>query len=406
MDTTWDLMLLSWSRMRCPVRTLSALALVLLPAIAAAAPRTVKLRFPPFRLEAGERSERCRLVRVPLTAPFDVASIEVRNRGIGPRVEALHFLVYLYTGEHDAEWTSGPTVESLGCFDPGPVDREQRVLIAAGATKASAVVYPSGVALGLVPRAGAVGFLLDANWLNQGTRPARVSTTVILHRAKRGSVRRRAEPLLAQSPEQGLQVAPGAVGSTEASTAALGAPPDVWRPATDACVLLLSGHTRRRGRFFGIDLVDPAGDVVSPSARFRNPFEPGRAHYFGASDFTDPGFVGDVVQVRAGNGLAYACWADNGNDTTVRLGCEETVGIIPGRALGAAGGGASKPCRSADDCPAVDPAYPGRTFTGTCVAANLTAGPASDDEVCKLAGLTYDAAPDGGCNVAGLAPLP
>lgn len=392
-----------------PVRIVATIALALLPAVAAAAPRTIKLRFPAFRLEAGERSERCRLLRIPLAAPFDVASIEVRNRGIGRGVAPLHFLVYQYTGANSAAWT-GPTVESLGCFDPGPGDREQRVLVATGATKASAVVFPPGVALTLVPSDGAVAFLLDANWLNEGRRPARVSTTVVLHRAKPGSVARHALPLLAARAEWGLEVPPGTVRSTEASTAALGLEPDVWRPAGDACVLLLSGHTRRRGRFFGIDVVDAAGNVVSPSARFRNPFEPGRLHFFGASDFTDPGFVGDVVPVRAGNGLAYACWDDNGIDTTVRLGCEEVPGLVPGRALATPDGGVdpgpAKPCRSLDDCPAVDPAYPGRTFTGACVAANLTAGASSDDEVCKLAGVVYEAAPGGGCNVAGEPPLP
>jgi hypothetical protein len=36
--------------------------------------------------------------------------------------------------------------------------------------------------------------------------------------------------------------------------------------------------------------------------------------------------------------------------------------------------------------------------------ANLTAGTTSEDEVCALAGLRYDPAPGGGCDVGALAP--
>ena len=97
--------------------------------------------------------------------------------------------------------------------------------------------------------------------------------------------------------------------------------------------------------------------------------------------------------MRAGEWLRVGCWHDNGTRVPVRLGCEEVSGEAPG----SIDVGPAKPCtivgRNPSECPASDPAYPGRTFTETCVAANLVAGPDPDDEVCALAGFYYDAAP-------------
>ena len=38
-----------------------------------------------------------------------------------------------------------------------------------------------------------------------------------------------------------------------------------------------------------------------------------------------------------------------------------------------------------------DPSYPGRTFTGNCVKANLVFGFTSEDDMCILPGYYYDA---------------
>src|SRR5205814_545882 len=70
-------------------------------------------------------------------------------------------------------------------------------------------------------------------------------------------------------------------------------------------------------------------------------------------------------------------------------------------------GGAAKRCTQAGpdaaECPASDPAFPDRTFTGNCVEANLVFGFTSDDDMCILPGAYYDWDPVNGCD---LGPLP
>src|SRR2546422_10252451 len=62
-------------------------------------PHTLKLRFPRLSIPAKTNPEACVLVRVATTAPFDLASIEIRHRGVRGSFAVQHFLVHLYTGE-------------------------------------------------------------------------------------------------------------------------------------------------------------------------------------------------------------------------------------------------------------------------------------------------------------------
>lgn len=395
-----------------PRRVLALLLLLAAPG-AARTPSTLRVRFPSFQVPPDGNVEACVFVRLPVKTPFDVARWEIRNRGSRGDFAARHFLVYLYTGA-EAQGFPPAIVDSRGCLDLGPADRDQRQLIAFGSSVRNRGSYPPGVALRLGPPPGlGVGVLLDAEWVNGTSRTHTASTVVLLHRARRKTVRRVALPILERTAEQGLSFAPGTLGSTEASTAALGAPAlrDAWRPAADACLLSITGHMHKRGRFLGVDLLGTDGVPANPAGGTRNPVEAGRTHFFGAFDYTDPGALVPPSPrlVRAGEALHYTCWDDNGVNTAQRLGCAEVDGVPPGVALGLSGGGAAKPCTvvgaGAADCPATDPAFPGRQFTGACVAANLVAGDRPDDEVCVLAGFYYDAA-SGGCDVSGLPPLP
>jgi hypothetical protein len=395
-----------------PRRALALLLLLAVP-VAARTPSTLRVRFPSFQIPPGGNVEACAFVRLPVKTPFDVASWEIRNRGSRGNFAARHFLVYLYTGTEPQGFPPGID-DSRGCLDRGPADRNQRQLIAFGSSVRNRGFYPPGVALRVGPPPGlGVGVLLDAEWVNGTSRTHTASTLVLLRRARRRTVRRTALPIFERTAEQGLSVAPGTVGSTEASTAALGASAssDAWRSAADACLVSITGHMHKRGRFFGVDLLGVDGVAANPPGGTRNPIETGRTHFFGAFDYTDPGaLVPPSPQlVRAGEALHYTCWDDNGFTTAQRLGCAEVDGVVPGVARGLPGGGAAKPCMAvgegSTDCPATDPAYPGRRFTGACVAANLVAGEGPDDEVCALAGFYFDAA-DGGCDVSNLPPLP
>ncbi len=405
--------------MRRPVR--SCLLLVTLALVAPALarePRTVTLRFPRFTLPPRANSERCLLFRLPLRTAFDLGWWEIRHRERGLAVQ--HFLVYLYTGERLAEFAAdaGRIVDSRACLDLGPADRDRRQLIFSGAGQRSRGALPAGVALPLAPvpdtpggAPAGIGILLDANWVNPTTRTGAGATRVVLHRARRGRVTRLAQPLFDRTAEGGLSVPPGAVRSTEDSTEALGAPRlrDAWTAPADACVVFATGHQHERGRLFAIDRLGADHSIANPPGGPENPFEPGRRHLFATTDYTDPGTSNPLV-LAAGEALHYACWPDNGFGRARRLGCEEMAGQVPGIAAGLPSGGAAKPCTAAvansPECPPSDPAYLGRSFTGACVTANLVAGNTPDDEVCALAGLYYDAAPGGSCDVGGLPPLP
>ena len=392
---------------------LVASALLLLARSAGASqPRTVRLRFPRLAVPAGQSLEACVLIRVPGRTPFDLASWTIATRTTGAGVGTLHFLVYLYTGEHLADFPKGrgSVQPSRACLDLGPVDLDRRQLIASG-TGQSRGALPRGVALPLAPvpstpggAADGIGILLDGNWSNGGSRTGVASARVVLHRAPAHGIRRVARQILERGAEAALDVPPnlGHVMSTETSTAAynaahLGDPllRDAWspNPSRDACMLMLTGHMHKRGRFFGVDLLGSDGQVHNPPGGFPNRFDPERSHLFGSPDYTDPGALRFTPPVlHAGEALHYACWDDNGVTTSVRLGCEESTGVSPGSA-----GRPAKTCFVASpvsgDCPASDPAYPGRAFTRACVPAHLVAGPSTEDEVCALAGWYFDAVP-------------
>jgi hypothetical protein len=398
--------------MSAGMRRVAAILLALLPALAHGArePRTLKLRFPRVTVPARANVELCAVVRVPRTTAFDLGRFEVRHRAPRRALTARHFLVYAYTGERLGELAaeSGRVVESRGCLDVGPADRDRRHLVFASAGRSGG--FPPGLALPLVPVPAApggppdgLGLVLDVEWINISSRPQRARTLVVLRRAR--DVRRRLVPIFERSAESGLRVPPAAVVSTEATTAALnaarpGEPPvvDAWRAAADACVLTVSGHLHKRGAFIGVDLVGADGVVRNPAeGGAENPFEPGRRHLFGASDYTDPGLrrFFPALRLAAGEQLRYACWLDNGVRNAVRLGCEETSGVPPGEAVGLPGGGPAKRCTipgtNPAECPATDAAHPGRAFTGRCVPANAVAGASAEDEACALTGLAFDA---------------
>src|SRR5439155_1618454 len=111
-----------------------------------------------------------------------------------------------------------------------------------------------------------------------------------------------------------------------------GDPPlrDAWSPSVDACVLMLTGHMHKRGRFFGVDLIGTDGQVHNPPGGFPNRFEPGRTHLFGSPDYTDPGALRFTPPVlHAGEALHYACWDDNGVTTAVRPVFHGTLQLLP-----------------------------------------------------------------------------
>src|SRR5438067_4236618 len=184
--------------MLLPSRLLTAALPLALLASTATARRphmthTLKLRFPRLSIPARTNPEACVLVRVATTAPFDVASIEIRLRGVRGRFAVQHFLVHLYTGERLGEFGAerGRVVPSRGCLDLGPSDRDRRQLVASGTLTRSRSAFPPGVALRLSPvpdtpggPPAGLGFTLDGEWTNGTPNTRSASALVVLRRAR------------------------------------------------------------------------------------------------------------------------------------------------------------------------------------------------------------------------------
>jgi hypothetical protein len=360
------------------------------PAAAKKLPRTLKLRFPRTVIPAGGNVEDCVFLRVPVREAFDLASYQITQRGFSGTGAAInHFLIYLYAGERLGEFAmqQKDVVESRGCLDLGPADRDARQVIALSRAPNNRAVLPPGLALPLEPTPAApggppdgIGILFDANWINSATKPRAVSARVVLTRAKPGTVRRRLQPIFARDADAGIDVPPFALRATESLVDAR------WRPPVDACLFDVTGKTHRRGRFFAVELRDAADQPRAPLDGLPNPYADSRPTLFGAPDYTDPGTrrFDSGLFVGAAESLRYGCWHDNGEMEPARLGCQETSGVTPG-SVGAPAAECSPGC--------------------TCVPANLVAGPTPDDEICALAGFYYEAPPGGSCDVSALPPV-
>jgi hypothetical protein len=370
--------------------------LLLLAGVAAAKDRkTLTIRMPKVSLPANGNVEICYFLRIPTTSPFTLGTWQLVNKGAKGGTQPSHSLAYLYTGENLAAFPSGQVVQSRGCLDVGPADRDRRVLFASSSAPKVVRALPTGVGLELAPVADApggapagIGILLDAAWANGEPKSKKVSTTLVLKRPKAGKANAVARPISDRSADAGILVPP----FTEHSTAEL---VDArWTPGKDVCVLGLTSQMHRRGQCAGVDQLDANGQVKAPAVGLPNRCEPEqRKQLFVGNDWTDPGALAFTapMAMRAGESLQYSCWVDNGGPrgAAVRLGCEESPGVVPGSV--------GKPAVS---CTIAQPASPECPGNAACVFANAVAGPTPDDEVCGITALVYDAAPGGSCDVS------
>ena len=170
------------------------------------------------------------------------------------------------------------------------------------------------------------------------------------------------------------------------------------RPTADRFAFLgMVSHMHKRSTKFVADLAGLDGMRVARSDDMTDP-DDGTRHLYVNTDYDDPinrAFWPPIV-IEKGQKLTYTCFHENGVTSPVRLGCEETPGVTPGKsileAFGAGEnlyGGAAKWCRTDADCAGFG--------TGRCVPANLVFGELADDDMCILPGLFYDCPAEGPC---------
>jgi hypothetical protein len=389
------------------VLLLAAVLVTFTTAVPASAARPLRLKVPRFEVPPRSDREICAFVRLPTKKPFDAAGTLVVNVGGAESFTSHHFLAYAYTGSDLAGFPpDGTVVDSKACLDFGPADRNSRVLIALSQTPKKLDRLPLGLAQRILPavsggRAQGIGVILNSHWINGSDKTHHASVKMKLLPAKPGTVRRYLKPIFETLANGFLDVAPGTEapsqwfwqpGQPDFASIILGGSAPI--PTGPACVESLTSHTHKRGKSFTIDLVRENGarEQMLQTLEYSDPQE---ATFDGQHGHPAPLLIG--MHDR----LEYRCVHDNGKTTQVKLGCEEVAGEAPGKGilqLHLRTDGAAKRCShvgpASDECPPTDPAYPGRSFTGNCVEANLVFGFTSDDDMCIMPGAYYDANPD------------
>jgi hypothetical protein len=403
---------------RCTIALAACLALLGFAPSGEAARRhrPIVLKTPPMVVPPGSDREVCSFVRLSKKKAMQLGGELVVNIGNRPGFTSHHFLIWAYTGTHVDEFPAqGQIQDGEACLEFGPSDREQRVLIAGSQSPRLLQKLPRGVAqeMPLVQDGSGkeiVGLILNTHWINSTDKPQRSRVKVKLLPA-RGTVTRLMKPIFEVTANAFIKVPPD--GERAISDNQVARSLSAWRPGFPgfsdgalaggsvpeggACVVMLTAHMHKRGKRFTIDLAhaDGSAERVFETTSYSDP---------GQKVFNGQGPNPPPMLVKVGEALRYDCLHDNGSTdpAEVKLGCEEQAGVTPGKSifdLIAAGGGirlsgAARRCHSDADCTPTDPAYPGRTFTGRCVPANLVFGFTSDDDMCILPGAYYDADPN------------
>ena len=389
-------------------RLATLLAILLLPLLAtpsaalARRGRTIHLKVPRFEVPPRSDLEICTFLRLPGGKPIDNAETLIVNLGGNDEFTSHHFLMWQYLGtDIDAFPAKGTITPGEACIDFGPGDTNQRALIAGSQSPRALSKLPQGLAQRLeptTPNGGkpVIGLILNTHWINSSDRPQHAAVKITMRPVKRGAIKRYIKPLFEVVANAFIKVAPNTTDETGFAWAPGGidfggAFGGGSVPTGPACVAMVTAHMHKRGKLFEV--------------AFHDGVNPDRMLY-STTDYSDPGqliFDGRAgrpapLLVRPGQSLRYGCTHDNGVTTAVKLGCEEDAGVAPGFAIleliqqqRGELEHAAKRCTTDADCPATDPAYPKRTFTGRCVPANLVFGFTSDDDMCILPGAYYDA---------------
>ena len=383
-------------------RRAAALAAILLvvslahPEGALARRGAMTVHVPSFDVPAFHNREICTFVPLRVHKPMDLSEIVIVNQGGTTGFTSHHLIVYAYQANLQALVPSaGKVVDDAACLKLGSGDPRALQIVATSQAPTSRQKMPRGTALRIDPQAGAgsrptVGLVLNSHWINGTDSVKRARATVKLVLANPRTVKRQLKPIFEAVASGLINVAPGKTGTESWDWG-----PGLFdfggffggttNPTGSACVTMLISHMHRRGILFTEDLV--AADAT-------------RTRLYSNTVYSDPPTLNlsPPMLVRPGEKIHYECTHDNATDP--KLGCEEQAGVAPGQPVlhtFPALTGAAKRCTTQGpdptECPPTDAAYPGRTFTGNCVQANLVFGFNSDDDMCIMPGYYYDADP-------------
>jgi hypothetical protein len=357
----------------------------------------ITMKIGPFDIGATQDREVCQYVEVPYDerladcvpgdAPGDpercgltIVGTDIEMKGTGA---SHHFILWAYEGsaEGAALFPAG-VHDSKACLDFGPADSINTRQVTGSQMPRLRAFLPRGIgqqvaAVTADSQPKGIGFILNSHYIGTGT-PSTGFVKVKVFVAARHTIRAHAKLIFDVLAGAFIEVPPGET-RTVSSNWEVGGPvlPIVGGPpTTDACVIFVTGHMHKRGLRFTTDLVD----------------ENGSRRIYQASDYSDMrAYTFPTPQLmRRGSSFHYECTHDNGVTTPVKMGCELEAGVTPGIAQWKAFvkgslDGSPHACASDADCTGVG--------TGRCVPANLVFGFTSNDDMCILPGVYYDAVP-------------
>jgi hypothetical protein len=379
--------------------------------------RVITLQIGPFDVPADRDREVCQYVELPWrqlpVSCFREAAGAPKRCGlsiVGSDIEmggtgaSHHFILWAYDGtaEGAAKFPAG-IHDSRACLDFGPADSVNTRQVSGSQSHLQRSRLPRGLAqqvrafTGDDGRPRGIGFILNSHFIGTGV-PSQGFARIKVYVAQPHTVRTYAKLIFDAAAGSLIDVPPGEQRTTSWDWFVGGPqlpPPVTNPPLTDACVLGLSAHMHKRGVKFTTDLVDQSGTqrIYEASQYSDLPFLP----------FSPPKLM------RRGMRFHYECTHDNGVTKPVKMGCEITAGVPPGtRQIEVALpsnfkklDGSAHACKTDADCAGIG--------TGRCVPARLVFGYTSDDDMCILPGLYYDAIPDAPpgreCDLSLLKPL-
>src|SRR5262249_42941534 len=152
--------------------------------------KSIKLKFPRFSVPPRSDREVCTFVMLERGEPFDAAGTLIVNHGNRKGFTSHHFLLYPYSGapiEAFAQYQE-KIVDSKGCLDFGPLDRNNRVLIGGSQSERSLQMAPAGLATRITPTVAgstkAFGMILNSHWINGTDQTQHASVKIKIMPAK------------------------------------------------------------------------------------------------------------------------------------------------------------------------------------------------------------------------------
>jgi hypothetical protein len=399
-----------------------ALATIGSPAWAKKGEKVVKLKLG-FPIEPERDREVCQAYKFSGLTGMEIASWEARSRvSRGGSTGSHHLVLYGYSGTDSSKFPKG-IEDDPGCAGFGPPDFfKARVFLSGSGGETpghkwsvTSASWPGDLAQVVPSSTDAPNdnwFVVNSHYFNQSRKVGHGLVKLVLHLRPLDPRKRIIRQVIHGDASEGIMLPPSTNSSDVIAelghnpiSAALRADGAVnaqteggHNPAGDVCIFNLSTHMHKRGTRFLIEYAE--NGTVEKLLDWPDWLHPGLVLIPSLGPIASPPgerYAGLLRAYTAENGypeLRYTCEMDNGKERELKMGCEETPGVVPGVEWDGLADPTTthpKPCgKDGVNCDGKP-----------CVPANLVFGPLSDDDMCIFTATVYDpypgAPPDEAC---------